>query len=137
MRNHLLKLSFAVLLGGALAGSACSSSNGQPTGSAGHGGSTVGTAGTSGTAGTTGTGGDGTGGDGAGGSVAGANGGGGAGGGTGGTGGSGTGGTGGATVDPCAGMTAQQCHDMLINKTTTGGVAVTRTAPTVSYPACQ
>ena len=56
MRNHLLKLSFAVLLGGALAGSACSSSNGQPTGSAGHGGSTVGTAGTSGTAGTTGTG---------------------------------------------------------------------------------
>ena len=137
MRNHLLKLSFAVLLGGALAGSACSSSNGQPTGSAGHGGSTVGTAGTSGTAGTTGTGGDGTGGDGTGGSVAGANGGGGAGGGTGGTGGSGTGGTGGGTVDPCAGMTAQQCHDMLINKTTTGGVAVTRTAPTVSYPACQ
>ena len=135
MRNHLLKLSFAVLLGGALAGSACSSSNGQPTGSAGHGGSTVGTAGTSGTAGTTGTGG--TGGDGTGGSVAGANGGGGAGGGTGGTGGSGTGGTGGGTVDPCAGMTAQQCHDMLINKTTTGGVAVTRTAPTVSYPACQ
>ena len=51
MRNHLLKLSFAVLLGGALLGSACSSSNGTPTGSAGHGGSTAGTAGTSGTRG--------------------------------------------------------------------------------------
>ena len=98
MRNHLLKLSFAVLLGGALAGSACSSSGGTPTGSAGHGGSTAGTAGASGTAGTTGTGGDGTGGSAGGtsrrqrGGVA--------GGGGGGTGGSGTGGTGGGTVDP-------------------------------------
>jgi hypothetical protein len=34
-------------------------------------------------------------------------------------------------------MTAQQCNDMLINKATSGGITPTRTAPTISYPACQ
>jgi hypothetical protein len=142
----------AVLLGGALAGGACSSSNGTPTGNGGRGGTSAGTAGTTGSAGTTGGGGTGgsggTGGGAAGttggsGGSGGTTGGGGTGGATGGSGG-GTGGTGGGTVDPCAGMTAQQCNDMLINKATTGGI--TPAAPRIpngtsgspiAYPACQ
>jgi hypothetical protein len=141
MRNHFLKLSFAILLGSALAGNGgCSSSPGTPTGGAGKGGSSSpGTAGSGG--GTGGTGGSAGGSGGTGGTSVGGSGG--SGGATGGSGGA-TGGSGGATgggggtVDPCAGMTAQQCNNMLINATTTStAVTVSRPAPTISYPTCQ
>jgi hypothetical protein len=126
MIKDMKKFLFAIVLGGAVVGGACSSSPGTPTGMAGHGGtSAAGSAGTSGgnagtsgdTAGTSG----GTAGTsgGAGGST---------GGGAGGT--TGSGGTGGT-------VNAHQAHLNLINATTSGGITVTRPAPTVSPTTCQ
>jgi len=108
MRNYLLRLSFAVFLGGALAGSGGCGDNHQGAGTSG---------------GSTGTGGGGGGSGGAAGvSACGAS--------TGGSAAAGTGGGGGE-------QSPQQIHDGLLNAPTFGGIDVTRAPPTATYPTCQ
>jgi hypothetical protein len=100
MRNLVMKLSFAAVIGGALAtGTGCGDDRPSSTGAAGIGG--VGGAGGGGVAGTVGGAGDAT-------------------------------GTGGAVA-----QSPQEMHDSIINAQTVGGVDVTRTPPTVSYPTCE
>ena len=113
MRNYLMQLSFAVLLGGALPGSGGCGDNRQ---GAGTGGQSGGSGGSTGTAGADGGGG---GAGGAGVSACGTS-----------TGGSAAGTGGGVEQSP------QQIHDALLNAPTVGGISVTRTPPTATYPTC-
>ena len=109
MRDCLARLCFLIVLGSAVAGGAgCGDNKPGAAGAAGSGG------GNGGSSGVGGVGGD------AGGAVAGA------------------GGDGNATgTGGDVAQTPEEIHDGLINARTTGGVAVTRTPPTVSYPTCQ
>jgi hypothetical protein len=115
MRAHWLQLSFVVLLGCALtAGGGCGDDH-QRAGTGGQSGG--GSGGSAGMAG----------------------------------GGGGGGGAGGSGASACATNTAssaagtgggveqlpQQIHDALLNAPTTGGIDVTRTPPTATYPTCQ
>jgi hypothetical protein len=42
----------------------------------------------------------------------------------------------GPTVDPCAGLTAAQCHDSIINAATTSAALDPGLNPAVPYPSC-
>jgi len=120
MRAHWRKLSFVVLLGCALtAGAGCGGDNHQGAGTGGQsgGGGSTGTAGGGGGAAGGGTAGGGTAGMSACAATS--------------TGGSATG-TGGGVE-----QSSQQIHDALLNAPTAGGVNVTRTPPTATYPTCR
>jgi hypothetical protein len=116
MHNYLARLCFMVVLGSAVAGAAgCDDNKPGASGAAGSGGSTGGSSGSGGV------------GAGAAGAAGGA-----------GAGAPGAGGDGNATgTGGDVAQTPEEIHDGLINARTTGGVAVTRTPPTVSYPTCQ